>query len=546
MSKENNSTNLMEELNEFSENVSEGISDDGGTFLDIDPEIEFSEDSDIEQLNPDVTEDHFDLTDIDDSDLMEFSTADFVEEEYDGNFTESGSDETAEGIMDDFPLETDDDPFPDLTDTSEAASINRISSIEESDGSELEEEEVNIEEIVREVDLLSDFTASKKVSAGGENKPVKKIEQNVAAVKNEIDKFTDDDDDFVITNIEGYPEYTLDNFIHKISEENIGTGKSEQKIPKVSETGSEPQSLSADEDFDVVFEELDKDLDLHMTPGKSVSNEPKKEAYHDKIVIDIPDSLTDNLPDDFMLEPIDLAEAEMVANEDILLLNEEDLIQELDSIHLKPLNTDKVNRPPAVNSPEIEYLGKSGDKIDKADEEFIIENSESSKISVITDEAINNTEPADEMDSIPEAASATADDSGIDSLFDPEDNFTTGLNGGPDSKTEINADFEAMQVPSSEPVYNPEEEEDLEVEFIPVTDNVSEIPDITSRIVIIDEENVNTFVTDNIEEKKQKDMKRLLAYLDGLFENLPEELIKKFADSEYFDLYVKIMNDLGV
>ena len=48
----------------------------------------------------------------------------------------------------------------------------------------------------------------------------------------------------------------------------------------------------------------------------------------------------------------------------------------------------------------------------------------------------------------------------------------------------------------------------------------------------------------SIPEAKREDMKRLLRYLDGLFEKLPEDVVKRFADSEYFDLYVKIMNEL--
>jgi hypothetical protein len=45
---------------------------------------------------------------------------------------------------------------------------------------------------------------------------------------------------------------------------------------------------------------------------------------------------------------------------------------------------------------------------------------------------------------------------------------------------------------------------------------------------------------------KKEDLTRLLAYLDGLFEKLPEEAVRKFAESEYFDLYVKVLKDMGL
>ena len=75
----------------------------------------------------------------------------------------------------------------------------------------------------------------------------------------------------------------------------------------------------------------------------------------------------------------------------------------------------------------------------------------------------------------------------------------------------------------------------------------SEIVDITDNVVIIDDsDNINDFVDSNIDDSKKENMKKLLSYLDGMFEKLPEEVIRNFAESDYFDLYVKIMNDLGV
>ncbi|HPS58904.1 MAG TPA: hypothetical protein PK514_12435 [Spirochaetota bacterium] len=69
--------------------------------------------------------------------------------------------------------------------------------------------------------------------------------------------------------------------------------------------------------------------------------------------------------------------------------------------------------------------------------------------------------------------------------------------------------------------------------------------DITDKVIILDDlDNMNEFM-ETIPEKKE-DLTRLLSYLDGLFEKLPEETVKKFAESEYFDLYVKVLKDMGV
>lgn len=72
------------------------------------------------------------------------------------------------------------------------------------------------------------------------------------------------------------------------------------------------------------------------------------------------------------------------------------------------------------------------------------------------------------------------------------------------------------------------------------------IPDISDSVIILDGgRDIERFV-ESMPEGKRDVMRKLLRYLDGLFEKLPEDVIKNFARSEYFDLYSKVMNDLGV
>ncbi len=84
---------------------------------------------------------------------------------------------------------------------------------------------------------------------------------------------------------------------------------------------------------------------------------------------------------------------------------------------------------------------------------------------------------------------------------------------------------------------------DIRPENIQIVDTVY---NITDRVVILEEEDdVDRFI-DQFPEPKQEDLARLLKYLDGLFEKLPESTVKRFAESEYFDIYVNLLNDLGV
>ena len=42
------------------------------------------------------------------------------------------------------------------------------------------------------------------------------------------------------------------------------------------------------------------------------------------------------------------------------------------------------------------------------------------------------------------------------------------------------------------------------------------------------------------------DLKKMISYLDGLFEQLPDSTVEEFSRSEYYDLYKKIMSELGI
>ena len=84
----------------------------------------------------------------------------------------------------------------------------------------------------------------------------------------------------------------------------------------------------------------------------------------------------------------------------------------------------------------------------------------------------------------------------------------------------------------------------VEIKLEPESEHVV-FEDITDKVIILDDlDNMNDFM-ETIPDKKE-DLTRLLGYLDGLFEKLPEETVRKFAESEYFDLYVKVLKDMGV
>jgi hypothetical protein len=75
---------------------------------------------------------------------------------------------------------------------------------------------------------------------------------------------------------------------------------------------------------------------------------------------------------------------------------------------------------------------------------------------------------------------------------------------------------------------------------------IDEVYDITDKVVIIEDEyDIDQFVRE-FPGERQPEVKKLLKYLDGLFEKLPRETLKKFVNSEYFDLYIKVLTEMGV
>ncbi len=64
-----------------------------------------------------------------------------------------------------------------------------------------------------------------------------------------------------------------------------------------------------------------------------------------------------------------------------------------------------------------------------------------------------------------------------------------------------------------------------------------------------DKEKKEQIINEKLEalsDNTKEELKKVLKYLDSLLESLPEEKIKEFAHSEYYDLYNKILDKLGI
>ena len=103
-----------------------------------------------------------------------------------------------------------------------------------------------------------------------------------------------------------------------------------------------------------------------------------------------------------------------------------------------------------------------------------------------------------------------------------------------------------------------EQEDEWEIEINPsdykesvekakeILDSGLKTPPASSEPISDEEGKVHFYDESKIALPNRDELKKVVAYLDNLLGELPDELIEKFARSEYFKLYQKIMDDLGL
>ena len=111
-----------------------------------------------------------------------------------------------------------------------------------------------------------------------------------------------------------------------------------------------------------------------------------------------------------------------------------------------------------------------------------------------------------------------------------------------ETEQNINSE-EALELPESEETGNAQETkaaEEVETEKTEATqENISEPEELSS-------EEPETKESKDISDDLKTEIKSVLSYMDQLLENLPENKIAEFAQSEQFDTYKKLFKELGL
>lgn len=140
----------------------------------------------------------------------------------------------------------------------------------------------------------------------------------------------------------------------------------------------------------------------------------------------------------------------------------------------------------------------------------------------------------------------TLEDTKLDDFVIPEELDYNMLNSENDGvKTDENA--ETASTEGSDMSYLDESDSEDEVSLeIPETQDIAVE---ASNDKVASEKSNNEGVSSNSEvlpsDIKNK-VKSVLAYMDQLLESLPEDKMKEFAESEYFEMYNKLFSELGI
>lgn len=75
------------------------------------------------------------------------------------------------------------------------------------------------------------------------------------------------------------------------------------------------------------------------------------------------------------------------------------------------------------------------------------------------------------------------------------------------------------------------------------------IPDLAPEPETVETVAVSQGIEESIQglpERMRQDVKQVLGYLDNLFDDLPEDKVKEFANSQYYDIYNRLFKELGL
>ncbi len=247
--------------------------------------------------------------------------------------------------------------------------------------------------------------------------------------------------------------------------------------------------------------------------------------------------------EEISLEPLEVETPAEETLDELVDLESEEAIPSLDEEISLELPDEEEGEPSDLEAlEELGELPEEGEEITLELPEEEVELSLEAEDEALADEGLQSEEPLDlEELAVAEEPSEEADEIALEL---PEDDFAVDMG-------EAEATLEEMtELPTGE-------DEEHELEPVDIEDELEALEELSpdeaegeafdlEEATVAEEAPHRASATASFPKGLQSDIKTVLSYMDQLLESLPEDKIEEFAKSEYFEVYKKLFEELGI
>ena len=314
------------------------------------------------------------------------------------------------------------------------------------------------------------------------------------------------------------------------------------------DSGNEGFFSNSDEDDTIALSKDEMDNILNTADIAQAEEPEEKETESEKTEatqenLSEPEELSSEEPE-FKEEPKTTDETENLfgSADDVADISDEDILSDDDfAMEFESAQTENIEEP-TLDDVDYTNISKETDLPEEIsvpkNDDILVESSPTDLLETkdSKNESENSSDSFDEdpfeLSAVEPSISETLTDEKLDYLSKtPEE-----------AEQNVNSE-EVLELPESEETENAKENEsaeEVETEKTEATqENISEPEELSS-------EEPETKESKDISDDLKTEIKSVLSYMDQLLENLPENKIAEFAQSEQFDTYKKLFKELGL
>ena len=314
------------------------------------------------------------------------------------------------------------------------------------------------------------------------------------------------------------------------------------------DSGNEGFFSNSDEDDTIALSKDEMDNILNTADIAQAEEPEEKETESEKTEatqenISEPEELSSEEPE-FEEEPEATDETENLfgSADDVADISDEDILSDDDfAMEFESAQTENIEEP-TLDDVDYTNISKENDLPEEIsvpkNDDILVESSPTDLLETkdSKNEGENSSDSFDEdpfeLSSVEPSISETLTDEKLDYLSKTPEKAEQNVNSE-----------EVLELPESEETENAKENEaaeEVETEKTEATqENISEPEELSS-------EEPETKESKDISDDLKTEIKSVLSYMDQLLENLPENKIAEFAQSEQFDTYKKLFKELGL